>query len=51
MLNDVMIYHNTIGIRMLYSSLGNKYYGELRFFDNISNNFDGTSGSDNSLSA
>ena len=49
MLNDVMIYHNTIGIKTLYSSLGNKYYGELKLFDNWSN-FDGTIGNDTYLS-
>jgi hypothetical protein len=49
-LNDVRIYHNTIGIKSLYSSMGNKYYGDLRLFDNTSN-FDGTNGVDTNLSA
>jgi len=31
--------------------MGNKYYGDLKLFDNISANFDGTNGSDSNLSA
>ena len=50
-LNDVRIYNNAVGIRTLYSSMGNKYYGELKMFDNWLQNFDGTSGNDSSLSA
>jgi len=50
MLNDVRLYTNGMGIRTLYTSLGNKYYGELKFFDNWWGNFDGTSGSDEYLS-
>ncbi len=50
MLNDVRAYHNALGIRTLYSSQGNKYYGELSLFDNVWGNFDGTSGTDAFLS-
>ena len=49
-LNDVRIYNNGIGIRTLYSSLGNTYYGDLNLFDNVWWNFDGTSGHDTYLS-
>ncbi len=45
-LNDVRIYNNTIGIRTLYSSPGNKYYGELQMFANANGNFEGTTGND-----
>ena len=31
--------------------MGNKYYGDLKLFDNTSANFDGTNGSDSNLSA
>jgi hypothetical protein len=31
--------------------MGNKYYGDLKLFDNTSSNFDGTSGTDTTLSA
>jgi len=31
--------------------MGNKYYGELKLFDNTTANFDGTSGTDINLSA
>ncbi len=48
-LNDVRIYNNTIGIRTLYSSPGNKYYGELKMFANVSGNFEGTTGNDMSF--
>ena len=50
-LNDVKIYHNAIGIKSLYSSIGNQYYGEFKVFDNTSTNFDGTNGNDSSLFA
>lgn len=50
-LNDVKIYHNTVGLRALYSSMGNKYYGDLKLFDNIWNNFDWTNAADGNLSA
>lgn len=50
-LNDVRVYNNTIGIRVLYNSQGNKYYGELKLFDNTWWNFDGTLGNDSYLSA
>lgn len=48
-LNDVMLYNNSIGIHTLYSSLGNTYYGELKFFSN-GIDFDGTNGTDSYLS-
>ncbi len=51
MLNDVRVYNNTIGIRALYSSQGNKYYWELKIFDNAGGNFDGTLGNDVYFSA
>lgn len=51
MLNDVRLYNNGVGIRTIYSSIGNKYYGELKFFDNWGGNFDWTLGNDTYLSA
>ena len=48
MLNDVRVYNNAIGIRTLYSSMGNKYYGDLKLSGNWSD-FDGTSGNDSYL--
>ncbi len=48
-LNDVRLYNNTVGIRTLYSSANNKFYGELRMFDNWTN-FDGTTAADWMLS-
>ncbi len=47
-LNDVMIYNNTKGIKALYSSNNNKYYGELKFFANTSD-LDGTDANDGYL--
>gem|GEM_PF-3880720 len=44
-----MIYRNTVGIRTLFSSLNNTYYGDLKLFDNTSN-FDGTTANDGYLS-
>ncbi|MEI6671893.1 MAG: hypothetical protein WCL02_00565 [bacterium] len=34
MFNDIRIYNNKLGIKALYNSQGNKYYGELKLFDN-----------------
>lgn len=48
--NDVKIYHNTIGIKTLFGSVWNKYYGSLSLMDNIWGNFDGTNGNDGVLS-
>lgn len=48
--NDVRLHNNAIGIRTLYSSLGNIYYGNLELFGNTLGNFDGTTGSDIYLS-
>ncbi len=50
-INDVRVYNNTVGIRTLYNSPGNKYYGELKMFANTNGNFDGTNGSDSYFSA
>ncbi len=50
MLNDVRVYHNTLGIRSLYSSQWNKYYWELSLFDNVWGNFEWTVGNDTYLS-
>ena len=44
-------YHNGVGIRTLYNSAGNKFYGELKLFDNAGGNFDGTNGNDGNLAA
>lgn len=38
-----------VGIRTLYNSPGNKYYGELKMFANANGNFEGTSGNDASF--
>jgi len=51
MLNDVSIFNNTIGIKTLYSSMGNRFYWELKLFDNTWGNLDGTTGNDTYLSA
>lgn len=51
MFNDIRVYNNTIGIKALYSSQDNKYYGELKLFDNTWGNFDGTNGSDTYFTA
>ena len=50
-LNDVKIYHNGVGIQTLYNSVGNKFYWELKLFDNTWGNLDGTNANDSFLSA
>lgn len=50
-LNDVRVYNNSIGIRTLYGSVGNIYYGELKLFDNAWWNLDGTTSNDSYLTS
>jgi hypothetical protein len=48
-LNDVKIYNNTIGIKTVFNSINNAFYGQLMLFDNLSGDFEGTNGDDISL--
>ncbi len=47
-LNDIMLFKNAIGIKALYNSPGNKYYGEFKLYDNTAD-FEWTNGNDTYL--